>query len=168
MQIRTLLFLSLALASSAPAQDAGLRETVHARVTAEYPSLFELYKHLHANPELSFHEEKTAARVADELKRAGCEVTTGVGGFGVVGVMKNGAGPTVLVRTELDALPVPEQTGLPYASKVTTKNDAGQDVPVMHACGHDVHMTSFIGTARVLANLKDEWHGTLIILGQPA
>src|ERR1041384_7907135 len=114
MQSRTLLRMSLFIALGAAAQEAALTNAVRVRVNAEFASLFELYKHLHANPELSFHEEKTAARIAEELKRAGCEVATGVGGFGVVGVMKNGAGPTVLVRTELDALPVPEQTGLPY------------------------------------------------------
>src|SRR4030095_758346 len=111
------------------AQTSGdVRETVRSRVNQEYPALFELYKHLHANPELSFHEEKTAARVADELKRAGYEVTTGVGGHGVVAVLKNGDVPTVLVRSDLDGLPVKEQTGLPYASKMTTKDDAGKEV----------------------------------------
>lgn len=144
------------------------REAVRARVTQEYPALFELYKRLHANPELSFHEEKTAARVADELKRAGYEVTTGVGGHGVVAVLKNGSGPTVLVRSDLDGLPVKEQTGLPYASTVTTKDDAGKEVPVMHACGHDVHMSCLVGVARVLKELKDHWQGTLVLIGQPA
>ena len=107
--------------------DSSTREAVQSKVNAEYPSLFELYKHLHANPELSFQEEKTSARVAEELKRAGYEVTTGVGKFGVVAVMKNGAGPTVLVRSDLDGLPVKEQTGLLYASKATTKDDSGAD-----------------------------------------
>src|SRR5206468_12228692 len=101
------------------------REAVQARAQQEYASLFELYKHLHAHPELSLHEEKTGERLAEELRKTGYEVTTRVGGYGVVGVLRNGAGPTVLVRTDLDALPVKEQTGLPYASKVTTKDDWG-------------------------------------------
>ena len=153
----------------APAQNAAsLRDVVRSKVDAEYPNLFELYKNLHAHPELSFQEEKTASRVAEELKRAGYQVTTGVGRHGVVGVLKNGGGPTVLVRTDLDALPVKEQTGLPYASTVTTKDDTGNEVPVMHACGHDFHMTALIGVARVLAQLKDRWQGTLVLIGQPA
>ncbi|TAK93511.1 MAG: amidohydrolase [Verrucomicrobia bacterium] len=146
----------------------GQFDVVRSKINGEYPSLFELYKQLHANPELSFHEEKTSARVAEELKRVGFEVTTGVGGFGVVAVLKNGSGPTVLIRSDMDALPVKEQTGLPYASKVTTKDDAGNEVSVMHACGHDLHMTTLIGTARVLASYKTEWHGTLVLIGQPA
>ena len=122
------------------------------------------------------HEERSASIVAKELKTVGCEVTERVGKyekpgatcFGVVGVMKNGAGPTVLVRTDLDALPVHEETGLPYASTVTTKNDEGKEVPVMHACGHDAHISMFIGVVRVLAKLKDQWHGTIVFVAQPA
>jgi amidohydrolase len=166
MKIHLFLSLTFALAFLARAEDKSAH--VRAKVDAEYPSLFELYKHLHANPELSFHEQKTSARLADELKRAGFEVTTGVGKFGVVAVLKNGNGPTILVRSDLDGLPVKEQTGLPYASTVTTKDDDGKDVPVMHACGHDIHMTSLVGVARVLAQLKDHWRGTLILIGQPA
>jgi hippurate hydrolase len=139
-------------------------------------ALVATYKTLHAAPELSHHEEKTAAFFANQLRALGYTVTEHIGkyeraewsGYGVVAVMKNGAGPTVLLRTELDALPVGEKTGLPYASKVKTKNDAGQDVSVMHACGHDVHITNMLGTARMLSELKDQWRGTLIILGQPA
>jgi amidohydrolase len=157
-----------AVAIFATASALAQKDEVRAKVDAEYPNLFELYKHFHANPELSFHEEKTSARMADELKRAGFEVTAGVGKYGVVAVLKNGNGPTVLVRSDLDALPVKEQTGLPYASKVTTKDDAGNEVPVMHACGHDMHMTALVGTARVLAQLKERWHGTLLLIGQPA
>jgi hippurate hydrolase len=137
-------------------------------VDREYANLFELYKHLHQNPELSFQEHKTSARVAEELRNAGYEVTTGVGKLGVVAVLKNGAGPVVLVRSDLDGLPVKEQTGLSYASTAMTKNEKGDDVPVMHACGHDIHMTCLVGTARVLAQLKDKWHGTLVLIGQPA
>ena len=107
-------------------------------------------------------------KMADELRKLGYEVTTGVGGTGVVGVLKNGKGPTVLPRTELDALPVEEKTGLPYASHVTTTDATGKTVPVMHACGHDVHMTSWVGAATLLAQQKDRWRGTLVMVGQPA
>jgi amidohydrolase len=142
----------------------------------EIGQLISTYKMLHAAPELSHHEEKTAAFVASELRTLGFTVTERVGkyaqpewtSYGVVAVMKNGAGPTVLVRTELDALPVEEKTGLPYASTVKAKNDSGQEVSVMHACGHDIHITSFLGTAKMLATLKDQWHGTLVMIGQPA
>ena len=159
---------SLLLAVSSVAHAADAQPAVRARVDAELPRLLALYQHLHANPEISFQEVKTAARVADELKQAGFDVTTQVGGHGVVGVLKNGPGPTVLVRTDLDGLPVLEETGLPYASKARTKDDQGNDVPTMHACAHDIHMTSFIGTARVLATLRDRWSGTLVFIGQPA
>jgi amidohydrolase len=144
------------------------RDQVRAHLQREYPSLFELYQYLHAHPELSLHEEQSAARVAEELRKAGYEVTTGVGKHGVVGLLRNGPGPTVLVRADMDALPVKEQTGLPYASTVVTKDAKGDDVPVMHACGHDMHMTCLVGTARVLARLRDRWHGTLVLIGQPA
>ncbi|HSU81654.1 MAG TPA: amidohydrolase, partial [Thermoanaerobaculia bacterium] len=132
------------------------------------PDLRDFYIDLHQHPELSLHEEKTAAKVAARLRQAGFEVTTGVGGTGVVGVLKNGSGPTVMLRTELDALPVEEKTGLPYASTVRVKDDAGAEVPVMHACGHDVHMTALVGTATEMARRKADWHGTLVFIGQPA
>lgn len=135
---------------------------------SELPSLVALYKELHANPELSLHEVETAARVAKELRETGLEVTEKVGGHGIVGVMKNGDGPVILVRTDLDALPVKEQTGAPYASTKVVKDDLGREVNVMHACGHDIHMTSFIGTARVLAKSKDQWKGTVVMIGQHA
>jgi amidohydrolase len=142
----------------------------------ELPSLLTIYKDLHTNPELSTREQRTAGIVAKELKATGCEVTENFGKYpdpklkcyGVVGVMKNGVGPTVLVRTDLDALPVEEETGLPYASKVVTKNDAGKEVHVMHACGHDIHMSVFLGTAQALSKMKDQWHGTILFVGQPA
>ena len=144
-------------------------------VEPQLPSLVAVYRGLHAQPELSHYEEHTAAFVAGELRKAGFTVTEHVGkyadgsaAFGVVGVLKNGEGPVVMVRTELDALPVVEKTGLPFASTVRTHNAAGQEVGVMHACGHDLHMTSFIGSARTLASLKDQWHGTLIMVGQPS
>src|SRR6266403_2493735 len=143
---------------------------------AELPSLLTIYKDVHSHPELSGREERTAALVAKELRAAGCEVTEHFGtyddpklkAYGVVGVMKNGDGPTVLVRTDMDALPVEEETGLPYASKVVAKNDEGKDVHVMHACGHDVHVAAFIGTARALGKLKNQWHGTIVFVAQPA
>jgi amidohydrolase len=135
---------------------------------SELPSLVTLYKELHANPELSMHEVETSAVVAKELRAAGFEVTEKVGGHGLVGVLKNGDGPTLLVRTDLDALPVKEQTGAEYASTKVVKDDTGREVNVMHACGHDIHMTSFIGTARVLSKLRDQWKGTLVLIGQPA
>ena len=137
-------------------------------VAKEVPSLTELYKELHANPELSLHEEQSAARVAAELRKVGIEVTEKVGGHGIVGVLKNGEGPVVMVRTDLDALPVREQTDLPYSSSKTTKDDLGREVSVMHACGHDMHMACFVGTARTLVQLRDQWRGTVVMIGQPA
>lgn len=161
-----LLVLGWCLSASAGFAEAD--PLVSSRVDAEYPRLLELYQQLHAAPEISFQEVKTAARIAEELKQAGCEVTAQVGGHGVVGVLRNGPGPTVLVRSDLDGLPVLEETGLPYASRVRMKDDQGREVPAMHACGHDVHMTSLIGTARVLSALRDRWSGTLVFIGQPA
>ena len=134
----------------------------------DYPYLEALYKHLHMNPELSFHEEQTANRISQELLKLGFTVTPNVGGFGLVGLYKNGNGPTVMIRTDLDALPVSENTGLEYASRIRTTDDEGNEVPVMHACGHDMHMTSFVGTARVLTKMRDSWSGTLVMIGQPA
>jgi len=130
--------------------------------------LVSLYRHFHQHPELSFQEKETAARLADELEKAGYRVTRNVGGHGVVGLLKHGDGPTLMLRTDLDALPVVEQTGLVYSSQVRAKDDAGNDVGVMHACGHDLHMTNLIGTARYLAENKDRWRGTLLLVGQPA
>src|SRR4051794_19390128 len=171
MNARLALTVFIASGLSALAQ-----QTPQAIADAELPSLLTIYKDLHTHPELSGHEERSAAIVAKELKAAGYEVTERVGKydkpgqtcFGVIGVMKNGDGPTVAIRTDLDGLPVREETGLPYASTVTTKNDAGQEVGVMHACGHDIHMSTFIGAARALAKLKDKWKGTLVMIGQPA
>jgi amidohydrolase len=135
---------------------------------AVYPDAYALYLDLHQNPELSSHEVQTAAKLASHLRSFGYEVTEHVGGTGIVAVLKNGAGPTVMLRTELDALPVEEKTGLPYASKIRAKDDAGHDVGVMHACGHDLHMASFLGAGAIMAHSKDSWHGTLILIGQPA
>ncbi|HUE62613.1 MAG TPA: amidohydrolase [Chthoniobacterales bacterium] len=150
--------------------------TVEKTAVSELPSLLAIYKDIHSHPELSTREEKTSALVAKELRATGCEVTENFGEYdnpnlkcyGVVGIMKNGTGPTVLVRTDMDALPVEEDTGLPYASKVTAKGDDGREVHVMHACGHDAHMSAFIGTARALQRLKDRWSGTIVFIGQPA
>jgi len=169
----TLLFaLLLSFSLTAAAQ----QQSLDALIDRELPSLLSTYKSLHLAPELSHREEKTSAFVAGELRKLGFTVTERIGkyensqwaGYGIVGIFKNGPGPTVLVRTELDALPVEEKTGLPYASQVKTKNDAGLDVNVMHACGHDIHMTSFLGTAKMLTELKSNWSGTLVMVGQPA
>jgi amidohydrolase len=173
MKIRSLLILLLSM-WIAPLILA--QQTPQSLADAELPSLLGIYKDIHSHPELSGHEERTAALVAKELRAAGCQVTEHVGkyensklkAYGVVGVMKNGDGPTVLVRTDTDALPVEEETGLPYASKVVVKNDDGRDVHVMHACGHDTHIAAFIGTARALGKLKDQWHGTIVFVAQPA
>ncbi len=159
-------------AFSAPAQ----QQSIDALVDRELPQLVSTYKMLHAAPELSHFEVKTSAFVAEQLRSFGFTVTERVGkydrpqftSYGVVAIMKNGEGPTVLVRTDLDALPVEEKNDVPYASKVKTKNDTGQEVSVMHACGHDVHVTSLLGTAKVLSALKDQWRGTLVLIGQPA
>jgi amidohydrolase len=137
-------------------------------VEAVYPEARALYLDLHQSPELSGHETQTAAKLAGRLRGLGYEVTEHVGGTGLVAILKNGAGPTVMLRTELDALPVEEKTGLPYASKVHAKDDAGHDVPVAHACGHDLHMAALVGTAAIMAHSKDTWHGTLMLIGQPA
>jgi hippurate hydrolase len=142
--------------------------SIRAFAKAEVPALLELYCHLHAHPELSLQEKETAARMAEEFAKAGFEVTTGIGGHGVVGIMRNGAGKTVMLRADLDALPVVEKTLLPYASQVRVKDAEDNDVGTMHACGHDVHMTSLVGAARYLAAHKDQWRGTLMLVGQPA
>jgi amidohydrolase len=146
-----------------------------AQVSEQLPGLVDTYKHLHAQPELSHHEQQTSALLAAELRKAGYGVTERVGkypdgsqAYGVVGILKNGKGPTLLIRADMDGLPVTEETGVPYASQVRTKNPAGQDVGVMQACGHDVHTTTLIGTARALAALKSQWHGTLLLVGQPS
>src|SRR5450631_3700412 len=137
-------------------------------VESVYPDAHALYVDLHQNPELSAHETQTAAKLAERLRSAGYEVTEHVGGTGVVAILKNGPGPVIMLRTELDALPVEEKTDLSYASKVHAKDDAGRDVPVMHACGHDLHMAAILGTAQIMARSKNTWHGTLMLIGQPA
>jgi len=126
------------------------------------------YKDLHAHPELSSQEDRTSQRLAREIKEIGFDVTSAVGGYGLVAVLRNGTGPTVLIRTDMDALPVLERTGLPYASRVQARDRFGKEVSVMHACGHDMHMTCWVGTARCLAELRNRWHGTLVFIAQPA
>jgi len=160
------LLLTISIAAPAAAQTSALRDAI----VADYDKhLWPLFDHFHRNPELSLVEHKTAARLADELRAAGFEVTTGVGGTGVVAMMKNGDGPTVMMRADMDGLPVAEKSGLPNASKATQKSPiTGQLVPVMHACGHDVHMTSLVGSARRMAAMRDQWSGTLMMIGQPA
>ena len=137
--------------------------------------LLAIYKSIHAHPELSHYEEQTSAVLATELRAAGYAVTDHVGvypdgarAFGVVGILKNGPGPTLLIRADMDALPIVEETGLPYASHITTKTRSGLDVGVMHACGHDIHTTNLIGVARAMAANRSSWHGTLMLVGQPS
>lgn len=137
-------------------------------ITDNLPHLEGVYKYIHSHPELSLQEQQTAVRLAKELRSIGFEVTEKVGGNGVVGVLKNGNGPTIMIRTDMDALPVTENTGLPYASRVTVRGADGLETGVMHACGHDMHMTCWVGTARVLAALKDRWKGTVVFIAQPA
>jgi hippurate hydrolase len=169
------LFLSILVIISATAVLAQ-QPAVEKIAESELPSLLAIYKDIHSHPELSAHEERTSVLIAKELRALGCDVTEHFGqydkpdlkGYGVIGMMKNGNGPTVLVRTDMDALPVEEETGLPYASKITAKNDEGREVHVMHACGHDAHMAAFIGVVRALRQLKDQWQGTIMFVAQPA
>jgi len=164
--MKCLLLLSLLLATAhAGAADSEL----HAAIARDYKAnLAPLFEHLHRNPELSFLEVNTAKRMAQELRSAGFEVTEGVGGTGVVAILKNGKGPTVMLRADMDGLPVEEKSGLPYASKVVQKDTVGRMSPVAHSCGHDVHMTSLIGTAHQMAARRGEWSGTLMLIAQPA
>jgi amidohydrolase len=143
-------------------------ETPEAWVESHLDELVELYRDFHRNPELSFQEEETAQRFGEQLEKVGYQVSYNVGGFGVVGVLENGEGPTLMLRTDLDALPVTEQTQLAYASKKRVTNDDGSQVGVMHACGHDIHMTNLVGVSRFLATHRDRWKGTLMVIGQPA
>ncbi len=156
-------FLLISTALSAAAQSNSSTD-----VDAVFPDARSFYLELHQHPELSGHEVHTASELAARLRAAGYDVMEHVGNTGVVAILKNGAGPTIMLRTELDALPVEEKTGLPYASKVHATDDSGHDVPVMHACGHDLHMAALLGTAEVMAKTRDTWHGTLMLIGQPA
>ena len=158
---------------AAPALAAA--QNLDAVVNGELSNLVETYKGIHEHPELSHHEEHTAALLAGELRKAGYTVTERVGkypdgseAYGLVAILQNGPGPRLLIRTDMDALPIVEETGVAYASHVRTKNAAGQDVGVMHACGHDVHVTTMIGTARALAATRAKWHGTVMLIGQPS
>ncbi|MDW7547404.1 amidohydrolase [Pseudoalteromonas sp. SCSIO 43201] len=144
--------------------DASLKQ----QVAEAMPTLESLYLHLHQHPELSYKEEKTAYRLAKEMRALGFDVTENIGGFGVVGLLSNGEGPTVMIRADTDALPIVEETGKAYASKIKVKDEAGQTVGVMHGCGHDIHMTSLIGTAQQLMLNRDKWQGTLMLVAQPA
>lgn len=155
-------------ASTGPGLAIYADETPQSWSQTHVASLVELYQHLHAHPELSHRETETASRIAQELEAAGLKVTRGVGGTGVVGIIENGEGPHVMVRSDLDALPVREQTGLVYASTVTTRDAEGKEIGVMHACGHDIHMTCLVGVAQYMVSHRDQWRGTLMFIGQPA
>src|SRR6202051_3142202 len=146
---------------------ASLKAAIEKSVEADYPKLDALYKDIHAHPEIAFQEVKTAARLADEMRALGFEVTEKVGKTGLVAIYKNGDGPTIMVRTELDALPMEEKTGLSYASHDKTIWQ-GRETVVAHSCGHDIHMASWVGTAKTLVGLKDQWQGTLMFIAQPA
>lgn len=160
--------LLITLITEIDGQKSKLNEKIKSTATLEINSFRNIYTDLHKNPELSLLEIKTAAKMAEQLKKLGFEVTTGIGGNGVVGIFRNGTGKTIMLRTDMDALPVKENTGLPYASSVVMKDAKGNENPVMHACGHDLHMTVWLGTLTTLVGLKNEWKGTLIALGQPA
>jgi hippurate hydrolase len=165
--VSTALFAATLLPAYAEMDVAGLSAAIEASVEADYPKLDALYKDLHAHPELAFEEVKTAARLAAEMRALGFEVTEKVGITGLVAIYQNGDGPTVMVRTELDALPMEEKTGLAYASRDKTKWN-GVETFVAHSCGHDIHMASWVGTAKTLVGLKDQWRGTLMFIAQPA
>ena len=176
--MKRIILLTLFITSFALAQSPDQKPvpTIDQMIDREIPSLLATYKQLHAAPELSMQEKNTSALVASRLRELAYEVSYPVGQYlepgatcyGVVAIMKNGKGPTLLVRSDMDALPVQEQTGLPYGSSVRAKNQTGDDVAVMHACGHDIHMTTLLGTAKMLAQLKSQWHGTVMLIGQPA
>ena len=172
MTFRVLTILSgcvlLAVSASSQTNTKAWTTPSAEQINAVYPEVEALYFDLHQSPELAMHEQQTAAKLADRVKAMGYEVTTGVGGTGIVAVLRNGKGPTVLLRTDMDALPIAEETGVPYASHVVVKSDSGSSIPVMHACGHDIHMSRWIGTAKLMATNRDRWHGTLILIGQPA
>ncbi len=147
--------------------DTAFAQDLRQSIRQDMPGLLEIYRDFHAHPELSLQETRSAGVMAAEARRLGFDVTAGVGGTGVVAVLENGPGPVVLLRADMDALPVEEETGLPYASRVRATSSAGVESGVMHACGHDTHMTAWIGTARRLVELRDRWSGTLVMIGQP-
>ncbi|MEP2495745.1 MAG: M20/M25/M40 family metallo-hydrolase, partial [Parasphingorhabdus sp.] len=158
------LLAAASMLAAVPVQADSLKEAI----AADMPSLMDIYRDLHANPELSGEEVRTAAKLAAEARRLGFTVTEKVGGTGVVAVMENGEGPTVMLRADMDGLPLEEKTGLSYASRAKAKTRQGNDTFVMHACGHDTHMTGWVAAARQLAARKDEWSGTLVMILQPA
>ncbi len=158
------LFLLSCTAFKPSLTDPPTKETI---IKEDIPYLVDFYKNRHQNPEISLREKETAAALANELKQIGFEVTENFGGYGIVGILKNGEGPTLLYRTDMDALPMPEKTELPYASTKTIEYN-GLKTGAMHSCGHDVHMTTWVGTARAMAKMKDQWKGTLMLIGQPA
>ncbi|MRR19810.1 amidohydrolase, partial [bacterium] len=159
---------TLLLCFALPASGQDINELIRKEVSASLTSAELMYRDLHQNPELSLQETRTAARMAQALEKLGFEVTTGVGGNGVVGVLSNGSGPVIMLRTDMDALPVKETTGLPWASKVTVTDLNGTETSVMHACGHDFHMTVWHGTLTTLVSLKERWRGTIVAVAQPA
>ena len=158
------IILFAAISGNVIGQDAKIKEIID----VYYESFENLYKHFHANPELSLLEQTTSRRVAGELRGLGFSVTEGVGGYGIVGFYENGDGPVVLVRSDLDALPMREETGAPFASTQTAMTADGRETYVMHACGHDLHMAAWTGTARLMAQHRDRWRGTLVMVAQPA
>lgn len=163
-----LLLISASRTNAVEPPAGGRANPVLAPLTQLYPELEAFYRELHQAPELSLHEEKTSAKLAARLRAEGLETTERVGGWGIVGVLKNGPGPTVLARTDMDALPVEEKTGLPYASKATAVDDEGKTTPVMHACGHDIHMTEWVAAAALLSRARSQWRGVVLFVGQPA
>jgi hippurate hydrolase len=167
--LNTLMLVGAAAGTGAAAAAAApLPPALTEQLNASYPAIESLYQDLHRHPELAFNEHQTARKLAERARALGFEVTSGVGGTGVVAILRNGPGPTVMLRTEIDALPVQEKTALAFASTETTKNAAGETVPVMHACGHDLHMSAWYGTARLMAENRKQWSGTLMLVGQPA
>src|SRR5438552_12023948 len=158
---------ALPLQAHAELDVVSLKSAIERSVESDYPKLDALYKDIHAHPEIAFQEEKTAAKLAAEMRALGCEVTNKVGKTGLVAIYKNGDGPTIMVRTELDALPMEEKTGLAYASHDKTSWN-GRETFVAHSCGHDIHMASWVGTAKTLVGLKDQWQGSLMFIAQPA
>ena len=160
-------FAASLLPAHAELDVVNLKKAIETSVESDYPKLDALYKDIHAHPEIAFQEEKTAAKLAAEMRALGFEVTEKVGKTGLVAIYKNGDGPTIMVRTELDALPMEEKTGLAYASRDKTIWN-GRETFVAHSCGHDIHMASWVGTAKTLVGLKDQWQGTLMFIAQPA
>jgi amidohydrolase len=163
LKVAALIAAAVSMTATAASEAAASAET-----DAAYPQAYKLYVDLHQHPELSGNETQTAAKLAAALRSQGYTVTEHVGGTGIVAVLRNGPGPTIMLRTELDALPVEEKTGLAFASKVRAKDPNGHDVPVGHMCGHDLHVSALVGTAGIMAHSRDTWHGTLILIGQPA